>query len=152
MGTSDQPLWRQAADRTLHVSVILKTDLEERLHAVTGLLLADNEALLNLGHGPLRMTDIANRLVLSRGGTTKVIDRLEEFGYVERKPDPSDRRATMVEITEAGRDAWLAARRVIDTGLELSWARHLTDDEARVLIEVMDRIVAEHRGHGDDSQ
>ncbi len=97
------------------------------------------------------MTDIARKLVLSRGGTTKVIDRLEEFGYVERKPDPSDRRATIVEITEAGREARVSARRVIDAGLEESWAQHLSDDEAKVLVDVLGRILAQRHGHEDDA-
>ena len=48
------------------------------------------------------MSDIAHRLILSRGGTTKVIDRLETLGYVRRLPDPEDRRATVVEITGVG--------------------------------------------------
>ena len=61
----------------------------EILQEETGLLLADHEALLNLivAESPLRMSDIAQLLTLSRGGTTKVIDRLEAMGYVARTPD-----------------------------------------------------------------
>ncbi len=148
MGDTDQPLWRQAATHTLHASLILKAELEERLQDEIGLLLADNEALLNLSDGPLRMSVIARKLILSRGGTTKVIDRLEGLGYVERQPDPEDRRATMVAITDEGRRIRDAARKVIDAGLEESWAAHLSDDEATVLVEVMDRVVdRHHHGH-----
>jgi DNA-binding MarR family transcriptional regulator len=140
----DQPLWRRAATHTLHASLVLKAELEELLHSETGLLLADNEALLNLAAGPLRMSDIARRLILSRGGTTKVIDRLEELGYVVRSPDPDDRRATVVDITAEGREIMASARTVIDAGLEEAWARFLTDEEAETLISVMDRVVARH--------
>ena len=115
--------------------------MEEVLQAQTGLLLADNEALLNLAEGPLRMSEIAERLILSRGGTTKVIDRLEDMGYVVRTADPGDRRSTLVEITDTGRDAMADARRAIDGELEVVWAAHLTDDESRVLIEVMTRVL-----------
>ncbi len=144
MGDRDQPLWRQAATHTLHTALILKAELEERLHDELGLLLADNEALLNLSHGPLRMTHISKKLILSRGGTTKVIDRLEELGYVRRSPDPDDRRATIVGITDDGRRVLAAAREVIDAGLASAWAHHLTNEEAEVVVAVMDRVVAAH--------
>jgi DNA-binding MarR family transcriptional regulator len=138
-----QPIWRRAAAHTLHSSLILKGSIEERLQEQTGLLLADNEALLNLSveGSMLRMSEIARRLILSRGGTTKVIDRLEEMGLVERRPDPDDRRATIVSITTAGRDAMAAARKVIDATLEEMWAAHISDDEAQLLVDVMDRVL-----------
>ncbi|NQV06864.1 MarR family transcriptional regulator, partial [bacterium] len=110
------------------------------------LLLADNEALINLQHAatPLRMSDIAHRLILSRGGTTKVIDRLEEMGFVTRSPDPVDRRATMVEITPEGLAAAAAARATVDEFLEEAWASHVSEEEAVVIVTVMDRVLREH--------
>ena len=143
MGDQEQPIWRRAATHTLHASLILKAALEERLHDATGLLLADNEALLNLeARGPLRMSQLAHSLVLSRGGTTKVIDRLEHMGLVGREPDPDDRRATTVSITAAGRDAKAEARKVIDETLESMWKAHINDAEAEIMVEVMDRVLA----------
>ena len=147
MGHHDEPLWRRAATSTLHISLILKADLEELLQQETGLLLADNEALINLELQPLRMSDIAEKLVLSRGGTTKVIDRLEEFGHVTRRPDPDDRRATFVEITDSGRQARADARTVVDRGLEEVWSQHISDEEAATIVEVMERVL--HASHGD---
>ncbi len=143
MGERDHPIWRRAAAHTLHASLILKGSLEERLQEETGLLLADNEALLNLSAegSLLRMSEIARRLILSRGGTTKVIDRLEEMGLVERRPDPEDRRATIVAITDAGRQSMAEARKVIDSILEEMWAEHITDEEAELLVEIMDRVL-----------
>ena len=148
MGDHEQPLWRRAATHTLHASLVLKAILEQRLQEETGMLLADNEALLNIGHSPepLRMSDIANRLVLSPGGATKVIDRLEEIGCVRRHPDPSDRRATVLELTESGREALERNRSIIDVGLEAVWAAHVSDEEAQTLIDVMDRVMHSRRG------
>lgn len=77
--------------------------------------------------------------------TPKVIDRLEEMGYVSRSPDPADRRATMVGLTAAGREAIGRAKLVIDAGLEEIWSTHLTDDQSIVLIEVMDRVLEANR-------
>jgi DNA-binding MarR family transcriptional regulator len=144
MGHDDQPLWRRAATHTLHASLLLKAILEERLQEEAGLLLADNEALINIAHSPMRMSHIAHRLILSRGGTTKVVDRLEDMHYVLRHPDPEDRRATVVEITDSGRDAMARARRIIDAVLEEVWAPHIADDEARTVVAVMDRVLETH--------
>ena len=146
MGDEKQPPWRRAATRSLHTSFLLKAMIEEQLQDRLGLLLADNEALVNLRHSeaPLRMSEIAHRLILSRGGTTKVIDRLEEMGYAARRPDPDDRRATVVAITPEGEAAAAAAREIVDELLEAAWARHVSDEEARVIVDVMDRVLAEH--------
>jgi len=146
MGHHDEPLWRRAATSTLHISLILKADLEELLQQETGLLLADNEALINLELQPMRMSDIAEKLVLSRGGTTKVIDRLEELGHVTRHPDPDDRRATLVEITDSGRRARADARTVVDRGLEEVWSQHISGEEAATIVEVMERVLHASRG------
>ena len=148
VGTEDQPVWRRSATHTLHAALMLKAAVEERIQAATGMLLADNEALLNLAHAEerLRMSTIAERLVLSRGGTTKVIDRLEELGYAERSPDPHDRRAMTVAITDAGRDALTRTRPVVDNALEELWARHLTDAQAAAVLEAVDTILHSNEG------
>ncbi len=141
MGTHDEPLWRRAATHTLHTSLLMKGMIEDALIERAGLLFADNEALAHLVEGELSMSEIADRLILSRGGTTKVVDRLEEMGYVTRRPNTEDRRATIVAVTDAGREARARARVVIDAELEDMWARHITDEEAAILIDVADRVL-----------
>ena len=143
MGQKDQPIWRQVAANTLHASIMLKGKIEEILQEETGLLLADHEALLNLiaAERPLRMSDIAQLLTLSRGGTTKVIDRLEALGYAARTPDAVDRRATVVEITPEGRKAHENTKRIVDAELEAAWAKHMTEEEATVILNVMTRVL-----------
>lgn len=148
MGDQRQPAWRQAATHTLHTALVLKAALEQRLQEEAGMGLADNEALLNVSHhdAPLRMSDIATRLVLSPGGATKVIDRLEAMGCVRRLPDPDDRRATLVELTDAGRAAIVRNRAIVDEVLGAVWQGHVTDAEARLIVEVMDRVMRAHHG------
>ena len=141
-----QPGWRTAATNILYAALILKTEVEDELQNRTGLLLADNEALLNLvvADEPLRMSDLAQRLVLSPGGTTKVIDRLEARGYVERQPLPGDRRATVIEVTDAGEEAMTEAQAVIDERLEEIWAEHVTEEEAAIIITAIGRFLEHH--------
>jgi DNA-binding MarR family transcriptional regulator len=54
--------------------------------------------------GPLAPTDLAHRVGFTTGGITTVIDRLERAGYVVRRPDASDRRRLLIEVTDATRE------------------------------------------------
>ena len=51
----------------------------------------------------LRPTDLAESLMLTSSGATKRLDRLEQAGLIARRPDPSDRRGILIELTPAGR-------------------------------------------------
>jgi DNA-binding MarR family transcriptional regulator len=53
--------------------------------------------------GPLRLSDLSDHLHIAARSTTEVVDALEERGLVERQADPGDRRATLVVLTDAGR-------------------------------------------------
>ena len=53
-------------------------------------------------HGALRLSDLAVRLRIAPRSATEVVDALEARGLVGRRPDPSDRRATLVELTGQG--------------------------------------------------
>jgi DNA-binding MarR family transcriptional regulator len=66
----------------------------------------------------LNPTELTRATLLSSGGMTKRLDRLEEAGLVERRPDPDDRRGTLVRLTRRG-------KRVIDRALEA----HLANEE-----------------------
>src|ERR1019366_4268625 len=91
----------------------LLLDTNARLSRSFGIRLEENcdmplawfEVLLQLRREPagrLKMSEIADAIVHSSGGTTRLIDRLEEAGLVERQLCPSDRRAIHVAITERG--------------------------------------------------
>lgn len=70
-----------------------------------GLHRTDLTALTLLEHGPRRAGDLGGALGLSSGAVTALIDRLERAGHVERKPDAADRRAVLVSLTGAAREA-----------------------------------------------
>jgi MarR family transcriptional regulator, 2-MHQ and catechol-resistance regulon repressor len=53
--------------------------------------------------GPLLLGELQRKILVSSGGITYVIDRLEEKGLVSRKPSPTDRRASFAELTVQGR-------------------------------------------------
>jgi DNA-binding MarR family transcriptional regulator len=53
-------------------------------------------------HGVMRLSELSDRLHIAARSTTEVIDALESRGLVQRRPDPGDRRATLVEVTGHG--------------------------------------------------
>lgn len=63
-----------------------------------------------LRHGPLRLSALAEHLHIAPRSATEVVDGLEERGLIERRPDPADRRATLVAPTGEGRRVGEAIR------------------------------------------
>jgi len=49
-----------------------------------------------------RVYDIANELIITTGGASKLVDRIEANGYCRRRPNPADRRSSLVELTATG--------------------------------------------------
>lgn len=88
-----------------------------------------------------RMNEIADELLISRGGATKLVARLEEAGYVRRFTPHHDRRATYAQLTDAGRAAVEAAHPV---QLELTreyFGQHLTPDELAELTRIARKVL-----------
>ena len=67
--------------------------------------------------GPIRLSELADHLRIAPRSTTEVVDGLQDRGLVERRPDPHDRRATLVAVTEAGErtGALIRSARVAET-------------------------------------
>jgi DNA-binding MarR family transcriptional regulator len=103
-GTADEPgigAWR--AFLQAHARITRR--LDEELQAAHGLSLAEYDALLQIAHAPghrVRMNVLANRVVLSRSGITRLVDRLEATGSVERIACSSDARGQEAVLTPAG--------------------------------------------------
>ena len=119
----------------------LAGELEQRLEAVYrrhGLEPGWHDVLATLRrNGPpyqLRPTDFSGQLMLTSSGTTKRLDRLEQAGLIARAPDPADRRATLITLTEAGHElidavteAHLDNERALLGALTADERRHLAD-------------------------
>jgi DNA-binding MarR family transcriptional regulator len=108
LNSSQMHVWRTF----LAAHARLMSALDEELVAGHGLPLADYEVLVHLSEGPdegIRMSQLAERILVSRSGLTRRVDRLEEQGLVERHVCPSDRRGQMAMLTAAGRQRLSAA-------------------------------------------
>jgi DNA-binding MarR family transcriptional regulator len=90
--------------------------------------------------GPRSAADLAGEIGLDRSGVTRRATRLEEAGLLRREPDPDDRRATLLALTEAGRQAVEATRQRLAAHIEESLASW-PPDEARTFARQLQRFV-----------
>ena len=89
----------------------------------------------------LNPTQLMATTMLSSGGMTKRLDRLEDAGLVERRPDPSDRRGTLVGLTKKGQDLVDAAL-VTHAGNEERLLQVLSASERRTLDDLLRKLLA----------
>jgi DNA-binding MarR family transcriptional regulator len=69
-------------------------------------------------HGRMRLSELSDQLRIAARSTTEVVDGLQDQGLVERQPDPHDRRATLVTLTDQGRTVGTAIRAARDAEVE----------------------------------
>lgn len=72
---------------------------------------SDGYVLRALGAEAMTVSELAERLEISKQGAGQIVEDMERRGYVERRPDPSDGRARLLYLSEHGRAALAAARR-----------------------------------------
>ena len=115
----------------------------ETLRIETDLDIKSYDALLHTyeaGMEGIRMADLADRVLLSKSGLTALVDRLEERGLLRRLPDPADRRATRITITDGGIASFRAAAAVDLAAISRYFADRITDEEAETLIAALGRV------------
>jgi DNA-binding MarR family transcriptional regulator len=83
-------------------------------------------------HGTMRLTGLSDHLHIAPRSTTEVVDALESRGLVERRPDPGDRRATLVEVTGQGASVLDAIRAARGTEAERVFGRLSQTDRAHL--------------------
>ena len=101
------------------------------------------EVLLQLRQSPegrLKMNQIADAIVHSTGGTTRLVDRIEEAGLVERHLCPNDRRAIHVAITALGNTKLDEALSVHLDYLDDRLGTRLSDEERRTLATLLTKL------------
>jgi len=142
-GIDEPPVVAWIAFMEAHAAV---TDaLEERLQAEMGLPLSWHEVMVRLSAAPegsMRMQDLARSVLLSKSGVTRLVDRMQAAGLVDRRACSADRRVTYAAITEEGRDVLARAFPVFARGFAESFACFLSDDDARTLQATMEKILA----------
>jgi DNA-binding MarR family transcriptional regulator len=93
--------------------------VDARLKSEFGLPLTHFEPMSVMDRLPrCRVYDIATELGITTGGTSKLVDRIEASGYCRRRPNPDDRRSSLLELTEDGRRLLAEAGKAFDDELE----------------------------------
>jgi DNA-binding MarR family transcriptional regulator len=143
--TQDEAM--QAWRALLTAQAVVLDAVEGQLQGVGQMPLAWFEVLVRLAdepQGALRMQDLAERLVLSRSGVTRLVDRLEAAGLIERASCPSDRRGTYAVLTESGRRALETGQPLVERAVEEHFGRHLEQAEAELLESTLGKLLAAH--------
>jgi DNA-binding MarR family transcriptional regulator len=133
----------EAFVRLVRASAAVTRQLSAQLSADHGLTINDYEALLHLVRAPdsrMRRVDLANSLLLTAGGVTRLLDGLERDSFVAREECPSDRRVTYAVLTEAGRDKLREASKSHTRQIRELLGETYDDDELAQLIALLDRL------------
>lgn len=132
-----------------HAFVVSK--LADELEAERNLPLGWYDVLVQLSeaeNNKLRMTELADRVLLSKSGLTRLVDRMCGAGLVERLADTDDRRGRWVEMTKAGHARLVDAAPVHMRGVHQYFADYLSESEAEVVGAALRRIADAARGEG----
>ena len=117
----------------------LETDLERE----TGLSLADFDVLAQLAvaGGELRMTELADRALISRSGMTRRVARLVGDGLVRRANADEDARGVVVRLTDAGVDRLAETAPVHARGISQLFVTRLEDEELAALESALQKVI-----------
>ncbi len=135
--------WRLYFESALALADVLDGELERD----AGIPLRWYDALVQLEETPdgLRMNELAERILYSKSGFTRVVDRLEEAGLVQRVRPENDRRSILVVLTDEGRTAMDRARRHHRHAIEQHFSRHLSDTDIKTLTRALEKLSAHAR-------
>jgi DNA-binding MarR family transcriptional regulator len=130
-----------------HAEIIEQLDTE--LETAHGLTLSSYDVLIQLSQeeeGELRMSELADEVVISRSGLTRLVERLERRGFVERRRGDRDPRMTFARITRAGLDKLAEATPTHLEGVKRLFFAKLSARETRMLAGVFVRLRGRGRG------
>lgn len=139
MKNLDEP--RKEAYRSLLVAHARLTEaIDKRMTESGKLPLTWYDVLVTLEYAEahrLRMTELADRIVLSKSGLTRLLDRLVERGFVERVTCPSDRRVSYAVLTEAGVAAREESWPLYSSLVAELFGAQMSDEETETLCRVL---------------
>ena len=137
--------WRRLLTAQGRVTAAVDRDLEK----AGALPLSWYDVLYALREAPdhcLRMHELADAVVLSRSGLTRLVDRLDNAGFVTRSPCPQDRRGQHAVLTPAGKVALTKTWPVYSKSIREHFARHFSDVEARRISALLGRTIVDASG------
>ena len=135
----------QAWTSFLRAHATLLRRLDTDLEGETGLALADFDVLAQLAeaHGKLRMTELADRALISRSGMTRRVARLVDEGLVRRDKASTDARGVVVALTKAGIARLGETAPVHARGISKLFVAQLEDEELALLERALNKVIVD---------
>lgn len=124
---------------------LVRNALSRHLEESTGLSLSEQELLFRLIDAPgqrLRMVDLATALLMQKSGITRLVDRVEQRGWVVREQPPDDRRTVYATLTTDGAAAFHRARPAFLQGLERHFGSRLDEEDVRQLRRLLSKLMS----------
>jgi DNA-binding MarR family transcriptional regulator len=130
--------WRLFFEGALAVIDVLDAELQQD----AGISTRWYDVLVQLEDSPdgLRMNELAERILYSKSGFTRVVDRMEEAGLVRRVRPEHDRRSIFVVLTGKGTETMEHARRYHRDGIERHFSEHLADSDVKALTRALEKV------------
>src|SRR6266571_315333 len=130
--------WRLFFESALALLDVLDTELERD----AGIPMRWYDVLVQLEESPegIPMKVLADRILYSKSGFTRVVDRMEEAGLVRRVRPQHDRRSILVVLTDKGGDLFFNGRGYHRDGIERHFSQHLSEKEIRALTGALEKI------------
>jgi DNA-binding MarR family transcriptional regulator len=126
-----------------HASLLRRLDTD--LQQATGLALADFDVLAQLAqaHGALRMTELADRALISRSGMSRRVARLVDEGLLRRDRAGTDGRGVVVALTQAGITRLAETAPVHARGISELFVAQLDDQELALLERALNKVIVD---------
>ena len=137
------PLRRGAWQAFFEAHAAVVPALEAEMLAEHGFNMRWYDVLLQLAAAPdrrLTMGELSDAVVITKGGLTKLVDRMAAAGLVTRERQAGDRRVTPVRLTQAGWEAYQNARRTHHRGVAEHFLDQLSRDELAALTPALQRV------------
>ncbi|MFD6453823.1 MarR family winged helix-turn-helix transcriptional regulator [Nocardia sp. NPDC060220] len=126
----------------LQVHAALVPELDAELRKAAGLPLTWYDVLLELDSaGPMRMSDLGEKVVLSRTRVSRLVAELESNGLLRREHNPDDGRSAIVAITELGRQRFREAAPHYLDGIERRLGAHADPGELEALAATLCKVL-----------
>src|SRR5712691_774587 len=129
--------WRLFFESALALLDVLDAELEE----AAGIPQRWYDVLVHLEESPegIPMNELAERILYSKSGFTRVVDRMEEAGLVRRLRPEHDRRTIPIVLTDTGSETLERARRHHRDGIQRHFSQHLTHADIKALTRALEK-------------
>src|SRR3954469_19278343 len=135
--------WRLFFESSLALTDLLDAELEDAV----GIPMRWYDVLVHLEESPegIPMKALADRILYSKSGFTRVVHRMEGVGLGRRAPTENAPRSILVVLTEKGTETMERARRRHREGIERHFSQHLTDSDIKALTRALEKVSAHAR-------